>query len=128
MTSIERLAADLPGVSHTVAIAGQSLLMGANAPNFGSMYVMLDEFHDRAEHHRTADVIAAELKELFEREISDGEVNILGAPPIDGLGTAGGFKIVLEGPRRSRSFGARRSQQWNRGRRQCRARAARPVQ
>jgi multidrug efflux pump subunit AcrB len=96
MRTIEKLADDLPGVSHTVAIAGQSLLLGANAPNFGSMYVMLDEFHTRADEGRSADVIAAELKELFEREVSDGEINILGAPPIDGLGTAGGFKIVVE--------------------------------
>ncbi len=33
--------------AHTVAIAGQSLLLNANAPNFGSMYVMLDDFHHR---------------------------------------------------------------------------------
>jgi multidrug efflux pump subunit AcrB len=96
MHDIEELAGKVSGVSHTVAIAGQSLLMGANAPNFGSMYVMLDEFHERAHDHRTADVIAEELKELFEAEVGDGEVNILGAPPIDGLGTAGGFKIVIE--------------------------------
>ena len=96
MHAIERLAGNVSGVSHTVAIAGQSLLMSANAPNFGSMYVMLDEFHERAAEHRTADVIADELKLLFENEVRDGEVNILGAPPIDGLGTAGGFKIVIE--------------------------------
>ncbi|MES1213868.1 MAG: efflux RND transporter permease subunit, partial [Singulisphaera sp.] len=96
MEAIEKLAGKVSGVSHTVAIAGQSLLLGANAPNFGSMYVMLDEFHDRAEEHRTADVIAAELKQSFEGEVRDGEIHILGAPPIDGLGTAGGFKIVIE--------------------------------
>jgi multidrug efflux pump len=96
MHAIEELAGKVEGVSHTVAIAGQSLLLGANAPNFGSMYVMLDEFHERAPHHLTADVIADELKVLFENEVRDGEVNILGAPPIDGLGTAGGFKIVIE--------------------------------
>ena len=44
MRRIERIARETPGVAHTVAISGQSLLLGANAPNFGSMYVMLDEF------------------------------------------------------------------------------------
>jgi multidrug efflux pump len=96
MKTIESIADARPGVSHTVAIAGQSLLLGANAPNFGSMYVMLDEFHDRALGGLTADVIAGQLKELFEEQVHDGEINILGAPPIDGLGTAGGFKIVIE--------------------------------
>ncbi|HEY2839900.1 MAG TPA: efflux RND transporter permease subunit [Pirellulales bacterium] len=96
MEAIEKLAGKAPGVHHTVAIAGQSLLLGANAPNFGSMYVMLDEFHERAHLGLSADAIAEYLKQLFEQEITVGEINILGAPPVDGLGTAGGFKIVIE--------------------------------
>ena len=31
-----------------VAIAGQSILLGANSPNFGALYVMLDDFDKRA--------------------------------------------------------------------------------
>src|SRR5205823_4215141 len=31
----------IAGAEHTVGIAGQSLLLNANASNFGSMYVML---------------------------------------------------------------------------------------
>ena len=50
MKQIEATAGKLPGVAHTVAIAGQSILLNANAPNFGAMYVMLDEFHHRAAH------------------------------------------------------------------------------
>ena len=50
MKQIEQTAGKLPGVAHTVAIAGQSILLNANAPNFGAMYVMLDEFHHRATH------------------------------------------------------------------------------
>ncbi len=34
--------------THTVGISGQSLLLNANAPNLGSMYVMLKEFAKRA--------------------------------------------------------------------------------
>ena len=47
MHRIEAIARDPghPGVKHTVAVAGQSMLLGANAPNFGAMYVMLDDFH-----------------------------------------------------------------------------------
>ena len=47
MHRIEELAHKTPGVKDTVAIAGQSILLGANAPNFGAMYVMLDDFHQR---------------------------------------------------------------------------------
>ncbi|HWB00320.1 MAG TPA: multidrug efflux RND transporter permease subunit [Pirellulales bacterium] len=93
---IEKLAEDVPGVRHTVAIAGQSILLGANAPNFGTLYVMLDDFHHRTGHGLSADTIAAELQQLFDAKVENGMVNIFGAPPIEGLGTAGGFKIVIE--------------------------------
>src|SRR5262249_53749335 len=81
---------------HTVAIAGQSALLNANAPNFGAMYVMLDDFHDRAAAELSGDAIAARLQKLLQDEVKDGAINVFGAPPIDGLGTAGGFKIVIE--------------------------------
>ena len=37
----------MPGVGHTVTIAGQSFLLNANGSNFGSMFVMLEPFEDR---------------------------------------------------------------------------------
>ena len=96
MHRIEELARKNPGVKNTVAIAGQSILLGANAPNFGAMYVMLDDFHRRAARGLSGEIIAAQLQAEFQQEIKDGLVNVLGAPPIDGLGTAGGFKIIIE--------------------------------
>ncbi len=57
MADVERIAREMPGVSHTLAIAGQSILMNANAPNFGAMYVMLDDFHHRAHEGLTGPVI-----------------------------------------------------------------------
>ncbi len=96
MQRIEQIAQDTPGVKHTVAIAGQSILLGANAPNFGALYVMLDEFHHRLAPELSGDAIASRLQEDLQRQISDGTVNVLGAPPLDGLGTAGGFKLMIE--------------------------------
>ena len=96
MQKIEALAIKIPGVRHTVAIAGQSILLNANAPNFGAMYVMLDDFHHRAKPELSGEHIAARLQETMQEEIEDGLVNVFGAPPVEGLGTAGGFKIVIE--------------------------------
>jgi multidrug efflux pump len=93
---IEEIAKETPGVNHTVAIAGQSILMNANAPNFGAMYVMLKDFHERLSDDLSGDAIAARLQSALQKEISDAQVNVFGAPPIDGLGTAGGFKIIIE--------------------------------
>lgn len=96
MHALEKAAAKVPGVNHTVAIAGQSILLGATAPNYGAMYVMLDEFHHRAREGLTGDVVAARLQGELQGAVSDGVINIFGAPPVEGLGTAGGFKIIIE--------------------------------
>ncbi|HTU21915.1 MAG TPA: efflux RND transporter permease subunit [Gemmataceae bacterium] len=96
VSQIEELASKDPGVEHTVAIAGQSILLNANAPNFGAMYVMLKDFHRRESEELSGDAIAARLQSVLRDHIPDARVNVFGAPPIDGLGTAGGFKIVVE--------------------------------
>ena len=96
MNRLDGIARATPGVRHTVAIAGQSLLLNANAPNFGAMYVMLDDFDQRLEPGYSADDIAASLQKQFQKKVPDGLINVFGAPPVEGLGTAGGFKIVVE--------------------------------
>ncbi|MBI3864704.1 MAG: efflux RND transporter permease subunit [Planctomycetia bacterium] len=96
MSQIESIAQSTPGVKHTVGVAGQSILLNANAPNFGALYVMLDEFHKRTPQGLSADVIGAGLERRLQHEIQEGLVNVFGAPPLDGLGTAGGFKIIIE--------------------------------
>jgi multidrug efflux pump subunit AcrB len=96
MQQIERIAHDIEGIKHTVAIAGQSILLSANAPNFGAMYVMLDDFHERVARGLSGESISERLQAALERNLGEGLVNVFGAPPIEGLGTAGGFKIVIE--------------------------------
>ncbi len=96
MQTIDQIVKETPGVAHRVGIAGQSILLGTNGSNFGSMYVVLDEFHDRHGHDLYADEIARRLRtELFAR-IQDAQTAVFGAPPIDGLGNASGFKLMVE--------------------------------
>ncbi len=96
MAVAEKIAKVTKGVKHTVALAGQSLLLNASSPNFGSMYVMLDEFHDRHDPALSGDRIAAELTREFRNAIQEGSVSVFGAPPVDGLGNAGGFNLIIE--------------------------------
>ncbi|MFO0852760.1 MAG: efflux RND transporter permease subunit, partial [Gemmataceae bacterium] len=93
---VDVIARGLPGVSHTIAVAGQSQLLGANAANFGTVYVMLADFADRPGPDATAEVIAARLQEACDERIAGAVVHVFGAPPVDGLGATGGFKIMLE--------------------------------
>jgi multidrug efflux pump len=95
MKRIETIAHNTKGVKHTVGISGQSLILNAKAPNLGSMYIMLDEFDKRHSAKLTADAIAAELQQHC-HEVRAATVTAFGAPPVDGLGTTGGFNLIVE--------------------------------
>jgi multidrug efflux pump len=93
---IEKIAHDTPGVEHTVGITGQSLILSANAPNLGSMYVMLKSFDQRRSAALSADAIAADLQQRCRGELLEASVTVFGAPPIEGLGNTAGFRLVIE--------------------------------
>jgi multidrug efflux pump len=86
----------IPGVGHTSSIAGQSFLLSANGSNFGSCFAVLDPFEQRKEHERYDEEIAVKLRQLCAAEIEDAAVSVFRAPPVQGLGTAGGFKFQTE--------------------------------
>jgi multidrug efflux pump len=96
MNRIEQIAHNTPGVEHTVGITGQSLILSANAPNLGSMYVMLKSFDQRHSADLSADAIGADLQERCRRESLDATMTVFGAPPVDGLGSTSGFRMVIE--------------------------------
>jgi multidrug efflux pump len=96
MAQIERITRDTPGVNHTLGISGRSIILNANAPNLGSMYVMLKSFDQRRGPELTADAIAASVQQRCEREVGEATVTAFGAPPVDGLGTTGGFNLIVE--------------------------------
>ncbi len=96
LQGIEQLAKDTPGVAHTLAISGRSLILNANAPNLGSLYIMLKDFSQRGGARLSAEAIAARLRDECRRAVRGAAVSVFGAPPVDGLGTTGGFKLVIE--------------------------------
>ncbi len=90
------LARSIPGVAHTVGLAGESILLSANAPSFGSMFIILDPFDRRRDPRLSDEVIAHRMQMLCYKEIPEAVVSVFGAPPVDGLGTASGFKLMVE--------------------------------
>ena len=96
MARIEQIARDTPGVEHTVGVSGQSLILNANAPNLGSLYVLLKPFSERESRDRTATAIGAAIESRCRTAVRGAIVQAFGAPPVEGLGTTGGFKIIIE--------------------------------
>ncbi len=70
---IEKIARKTPGVKHTVAISGQSILLNANSPNFGALYLMLDDFDNRTKPSLSGEAIAATLQEQLAKGRARGD-------------------------------------------------------
>src|SRR5207247_10722404 len=51
---------------------------------------------DRHDPSLSSEAIAARLQEELQEKVPKAIVNIFGAPPVEGLGTAGGFKIIIQ--------------------------------
>jgi multidrug efflux pump len=96
MEHVDQIARNMPGVKHTVAVAGQSILYSANSPNWGSMFVILDEFERRRSPGLQGPAINAALRQRLQAEVREAVFGVYGPAPVDGLGTAGGFKLMIE--------------------------------
>jgi multidrug efflux pump subunit AcrB len=96
MKRIEAAAHKTEGVAHTMGVSGTSLILNANAPNLGSLYILLMDFNKRRAPGMDAASIAAKLEDLCRRTEREAVVSAFGAPPIDGLGSTGGFELIAE--------------------------------
>jgi multidrug efflux pump len=93
---VEERALATKGVIHTIGIPGQSFVLNAVGSNLGSMFIILDEFDHRHEHSLNSAQIASRLQKQFYAELVEAQVAVFGAPAVDGLGNAGGFKLMVE--------------------------------
>ena len=96
VNQMDKIVSKTPGVKHRMAIPGQSFVLNAVGSNFASMYVILDDFHHRNGNELYSETIARKLRKQFFEEILDAQIAVFGAPAVDGLGNAGGFKIMIE--------------------------------
>ena len=93
VAKVEQIALATEGVQHTLSIAGQSMLLNSYGTNLGTVFVIFEPFEER---HARVDQILAALRQRFYAEIPEAQVLAFGAPPVDGLGSAGGFKLMLQ--------------------------------
>ena len=92
---VDAIVRDTPGVQHTIAVPGYSVLTATNVSNVGGMFVILAPFEERIASGRSADVVIADLRQKFQK-VQDAIVVAFGAPPVDGLGSTGGFKLQVQ--------------------------------
>ncbi|QDS95886.1 Efflux pump membrane transporter BepE [Roseimaritima multifibrata] len=85
----------VPGVEHTLGIVGQSVVQNAVGSNLASVFVILNEFEDRESPDLYSDKIANAIRKAVAADILEARISVFGPPPVDGLGSGGGFKIMV---------------------------------
>ena len=83
------------GVRYAVAFSGFSGATRANSSNAGAIFVGPLPFEVRAKHGPTAGELLANLQAGL-MSIREAAIYVLPPPPVQGLGTGGGFKLVVQ--------------------------------
>jgi hydrophobe/amphiphile efflux-1 (HAE1) family protein len=84
-----------PGVEHAVAFPGLNINGFTNSPNSGIVFVTLKPFDERKSKDLTASAITAALNQQYGK-IQDAFIAVFPPPPVNGLGTIGGFRMQIE--------------------------------
>jgi hydrophobe/amphiphile efflux-1 (HAE1) family protein len=96
--AVVRRASDVilgtPGVNYAVAFAGFSGATRANSANAGAIFVGPKPFEERR-HGPTANELLVTLQQRLS-EIEEANIFVIPPPPVQGLGTSGGFKLLVQ--------------------------------
>ncbi|MBV6823069.1 efflux RND transporter permease subunit [Pseudomonas sp. PD9R] len=92
---MSEIALKQPGVANSVAFPGLSINGFTNSPNAGIVFTPLKPFDERTDPSESAGAIAAALNAKF-ADIQGAYIAIFPPPPVQGLGTIGGFRLQIE--------------------------------
>jgi multidrug efflux pump len=96
MMKIDEIVRKTPGVEHSIRVPGYSILTGTNITNVGGMFIILEPFEDRKnDPEKSATAIEHKLRRSL-LAVQEAQVVVFGAPPVDGLGNTGGFKLQVQ--------------------------------
>ncbi|TMI11099.1 MAG: efflux RND transporter permease subunit [Betaproteobacteria bacterium] len=84
-----------PGVEHAVSFPGLSINGFTNSSNSGIAFAALKSFDERKSPSMSGGAIAGQLNREF-AAIPDAFIALFPPPPVQGLGTTGGFKLQIE--------------------------------
>jgi multidrug efflux pump len=92
---MSEIALKQPGVDGAVAFPGLSINGFTNSANSGIVFARLTPFSERRSPELSGGAIAAQLNRDFSA-IKEAFIAIFPPPPVQGLGTIGGFKLQIE--------------------------------
>jgi multidrug efflux pump len=89
------IALKTPGIRDAVAFPGLSIAGFTNAPNSGIVFFGLDAFEKRRSPELSGGAIAGAVNQEL-ASIQDAFIAVFPPPPVNGIGTIGGFKLQVE--------------------------------
>ncbi len=92
---MSEIAMEQEGVEHAIAFPGLSINGFTNSSNAGIVFATLTDFEERKSPELSGDAIAMQLNQKF-GTIQDAFIAMFSPPPVQGLGTTGGFKLQIE--------------------------------
>ncbi|MHB8974139.1 MAG: efflux RND transporter permease subunit [Pirellulaceae bacterium] len=93
---LSEVVRETEGVAHTIDLPGYSTILSTNISNAGGMFVILAPFEERAgQAELSAPAIMAQLRQKF-ADFPEAQIAVFGAPPVEGLGSTGGFKLQVQ--------------------------------
>src|SRR6267154_2192549 len=96
MSQLSRIAREVPGVDGTVYISGFNLLTGQAVSYNGTAFIRFKPWEERKASSESVASLVQTLMGRLNGQIKDANVLVLNPPPIQGLGTGGGFTFVLQ--------------------------------
>jgi hydrophobe/amphiphile efflux-1 (HAE1) family protein len=84
-----------PGVAAASMYAGVDATSNTTSPSGGQIYLVLKSFAERRREGLKLDAILADLKKRL-APINAADVKIIQPPSVRGIGSTGGFKLVVE--------------------------------
>jgi len=92
---MSKMAKETPGVDHVIGFSGLSVQGFVNLSNAAVLFFPLKSFDERKTKDLSIGAIAGALNKKFST-IKDATIFAVPPPPVQGLGTTGGFKLFLQ--------------------------------
>jgi multidrug efflux pump len=92
---MSEIALQQPGVKNALAFPGLSINGFTIGSNSGIVFAVLDDFEKRKTPELSGNAIAMQLNQKF-AGIQDAFIAMFPPPPVNGLGSTGGFKLQIE--------------------------------
>jgi hydrophobe/amphiphile efflux-1 (HAE1) family protein len=95
MLEVARRALKIPGVRACSVNSGVDATTSTTNSNSGQIFVIFDPFPDRLKHHQSTPRILADLRKTM-ASIYGADIKVIPPPPVRGIGSTGGFKLIVE--------------------------------